>query len=82
MEIDDILLTVYASRGQEFAMLYFSTLHLIGMQNKNFSVGSKPVFVSKTKLPIILRPAKFGRVQKDSGVLSNIEVPLSLYSLQ
>lgn len=48
-ETDDILLVACASRGwRELAVLQFPTLLLVGVQNENYTLGSNPVFVSKT----------------------------------
>lgn len=72
-EIDDIFLIACVSQGRrELAVLQFPTLLPVRVQNENFTFGSNPVFVSGTKFPIGLRPAKFGPIGENSAVLSNI----------
>lgn len=53
-------------------MLQFPTLRLVGVQNENFTLRSNPVFVSRTKFPVGLGPAKFGPRGKHTGVPSNV----------
>lgn len=57
---------------RELAVLQFPILVIVGVQNESFTFRSNPVFVSKTKFPMRLRPTKCGPIGKNSEILKNI----------